>query len=47
MNLDWAYGILGIIMMAFCLVGVTIFLIARTILIINKNKVKISERAVK
>lgn len=47
MNIDWAYGILGIIMSAFCLVGVAIFLIARTILIINKNKVKISERAVK
>ncbi len=48
METNWAYGIIGTVIMAFCIVCIVVIAIARTIYLFqNRNRIKISERLMK
>ena len=44
MNIDWAFDIMGLIVLLVCLTFVILILIIRTVVILNKGKVKLTKR---
>lgn len=44
MNIDWAFDIMGLIVLLVCLTLVILILIIRTVVILNKCKVKLTKR---